>query len=54
MVMAKHPKPSLRDSIGNLRRAVSSREAILGLFSNTLTKMRRADSCCGNYGDPGC
>lgn len=54
VVIAKHPRPSIRDSIVNLRRSIGRRHAVYGLLSNTLTKMRRLDNCCGNYGDPGC
>ncbi len=52
--MKKHPTPSVRDSINNLRRSISRRHAIYGLIKNTLIKMRRVENCCGDYGAPGC
>lgn len=52
--MAKHPRPSVRDSIINLRRSISRRHALYGLIANSLIKARRLDNCCGDYGAPGC
>ena len=52
--MQQHPKPSVRDSIINLRRSIGRRHAIYGLLKNTLIKTRRIESCCGDYGAPGC
>ncbi|MCY4619508.1 MAG: hypothetical protein OXD50_13330 [Chloroflexi bacterium] len=52
--MKKHPRPSVRDSIINLRRSIGRRHAIYGLIKNTLIKVRRLDNCCGDYGAPGC
>ena len=28
--------------------------AVRGFASNLWFKLRRGESCCGNYGDPGC
>ena len=52
--MATHPKPSVRDSIINLRRSIGRRHAVYGLIGKTLIKMRRIETCCGDYGAPGC
>ncbi len=52
--MGRHPTPSFRDSLVNLRRAESLRDAVRGLLANNWIKLRRLDNCCGNYGDPGC
>lgn len=52
--MPKHPRPTLGDTITNLRRSIGRRHAIYGLIKNNLIKVRNVDNCCGNYGDPGC
>ncbi|MDE2966107.1 MAG: hypothetical protein OXS30_01285 [Chloroflexota bacterium] len=52
--MPKHPRPTIGDTITNLRRSIGRRHAIYGLIKNNLIKMRNVDNCCGNYGDPGC
>ncbi len=54
MPRQKHPTPSFRDTIINLRRSIGRRHAIYGIISNTWVKMRNVDNCCGDYGAPGC
>lgn len=52
--MHKHPTPSFRDTVVNLRRSIGRRHALYGIVKNTWIKMRRVEVCCGDYGAPGC
>jgi hypothetical protein len=54
--MAADPtKPSFRNSRTNWRRSELPLLTKLGLtLRNNFTKLRRRQSCCGNYGEPGC
>jgi hypothetical protein len=48
-------KPNVRVALSNWR----TYDAPVGtklrmVFTNNLTKLRTRESCCGNYGQPGC
>jgi len=53
--MCKPPTPSFRDAIGNLR--ADGREG-LGLVTGVLAiwwnRLTERQTCCGDYGAPGC
>ncbi len=52
--MCSNKKPDLKESLDNLKKPMPlSKKA--GLFlRNNLLKIRKMQSCCGNYGEPGC
>ena len=40
--------------LANLRRPMPLSRKLVLVLSNNLTKFRRRQGCCGNYGQPGC
>lgn len=49
------PKPSLGAVLSNWKTYDAPFGTKLRLtFSNNLTKIRKRQDCCGNYGQPGC
>ena len=53
--MADERRPSLRNSLTNWRASELPFLRKLGLsVRNNWTKLHTRQSCCGNYGQPGC
>lgn len=50
----EHQPPSLAASWANFRQPGSVGWKIRRTVGNTLTKIVRRQSCCGNDGEPGC
>lgn len=48
-----HVRPSLRDSLTNLRQIRSLSDVKTALVNWSL-RPRKRQNCCGHYGDPGC
>ena len=47
-------KPSAKAALENLGRPMPLGEKLRLIVSNTLLKLTKRRSCCGNHGQPGC
>ena len=52
--MCERPKPSFSDAIANLRRDGGQRSIALRMLEIAWDRLRKRQTCCGNYGAPGC
>lgn len=52
--MCERPRPSFSDAIANLRREPDQRSMALRMLEIFWDRLRNRQTCCGNYGDPGC
>ena len=51
----KKPRPNLSDNFRNFWESDIPFFERLGIaMANNFTKLRKLDTCCGNYGQPGC
>ena len=52
--MCERPRPSFGDAIANLRRDGKQRNIPLTMLKITWNRLRERQTCCGDYGAPGC
>ena len=52
--MCKRPKPSFSDALANLRKDESQQSVVRGMLGIAWNRLINRETCCGNYGDPGC
>lgn len=52
--MCKRPRPSFSDAVANLRRDGGQQRLVRGLLGIAWNRLRERQTCCGNYGAPGC
>jgi hypothetical protein len=46
--------PSMKAFFTNMSAPMPIHKKIALLFRNNFTKIRKGQSCCGHYGEPGC
>lgn len=46
--------PSMRAFFTNMSAPMPLRRKLYLAFRNNFTKIRKRQSCCGHYGEPGC
>ena len=52
--MCERPRPSFAEAIANLRRDDNERGVVRGMLWIAWDRLRNRQTCCGNYGAPGC